>query len=213
MPKRPPSSLDAAAGCAREDLLTGVREAYAALPGYARFVEDWPRDGVRGAPCGERRGVGLSVLKYLGAAIETMRAHATGLAAALERAAPKLCWRQTYGPGEIGADFLDNYGWAELVGLRGILRSERLACGILLLGPHTSYPRHRHPAEELYLPLSGTAAWQRGDEPWREISPGSAVHHRGDEPHAMRTMAEPLLAAYVWCGAGIGRKSRLDADG
>jgi len=30
--------------------------------------------------------------------------------------APSLAWRQTYGPDEVGAAFIENYGWAELFG-------------------------------------------------------------------------------------------------
>lgn len=181
------------------------------MHGYGRFIEDWPSDGALSAGSGDERGGGLAVLRWLSAAIDAIPASGADLADALRRAAPALYWRQTYQSGEIGADFLDNYGWTELVGRRGILPSGRLACGILLLGPYTSYPRHRHPAEELYLPLSGTAAWQRGDEDWRENSPGTAVHHRSDEPHAMRTFGQPLLALYAWCGRDIAQKSRLDA--
>ncbi len=199
-----------AAGAAADELLAAVRAACGALRAHARFIEDWPRDDAAGAARGGARPAGLAVGRWFGVARDGMRARDPGLAAALERAAPALCWRQTYKPGEIGADFLDNYGWTELVGPRGLRRSERMACGILLLGPHTNYPRHRHPAEELYLPLSGTALWQRGDEEWREMPPGSVVHHRSDEPHAMRCLAQPLLALYLWCGGGIDRKSRLD---
>ena len=35
--------------------------------------------------------------------------------------------------------------------------STTIAAGFLLLGPHTHYPRHSHAAEELYIPLAGTA--------------------------------------------------------
>ena len=89
------------------------------------------------------------------------------------------------------------------------LVSERLVCGFLLLGPQTLYPRHRHEAEEIYVPLSGTAAWQQGDGAWREKLPGAAIHHTSLEPHAMRTAQQPLLALYLWRGGGLTRSSRL----
>ena len=209
---RHPSSPEppAAAIPAEVYLLRRVREVFAALPEHGRFVEEWPPESASGAAAAGDGGGGLAVLRWLEAAIDAMPARSAGLADALRRAAPALFWRQTYQPGEIGGDFLDNYGWTELVGPRGMQQSEQIACGILLLGPHTRYPRHRHPAEEWYLPLSGTAAWQRGDEGWRERPPGTAIHHRRDEPHAMRTKEQPLLALYVWCGRDIAQKSRLD---
>ena len=47
-----------------------------------------------------------------------------------------------------------------------------LAVGVLLLGPATHYPLHRHPATEIYVPLN-TAEWWRDDGPWREEAPGA----------------------------------------
>ena len=35
-------------------------------------------------------------------------------------------------------------------------------------------------------------------EPWQERPPASVITHASMEPHAMRTGAEPLLAAYLW---------------
>jgi hypothetical protein len=134
-----------------------------------------------------------------------------GLVSAVRRAAPSLAWRQTYPEKELDAAFLDNYGWTEIIGGKGPLTGERIRCGFLLLGPATHYPRHHHDAEESYLPLSGTAAWQQGDEVWRHHPPGTLVHHAGNESHAMRTGADPLLALYLWRGAGLARNSQLDA--
>ena len=132
------------------------------------------------------------------------------LVAAVCQAARSLSWRQTYAAKDIDRVFLDNYAWSEILGANGPLASERLACGFLLLGPSTLYPRHRHEAEEIYLPLSGTASWQQGDAPWRERSPGTPIHHASNEPHAMRTDARPLLALYLWRSANLAQKARLD---
>jgi hypothetical protein len=110
---------------------------------------------------------------------------------------------------DLDSTFLDNYGWSEILGGSGPLASERIACGFLLLGPATHYPRHRHEAEEIYLPLSGTAAWQQGDAVWREHAPGTLIHHAGNEPHSMHTGAAALLALYLWRGH-LAQKARLD---
>jgi Dimethlysulfonioproprionate lyase len=109
-------------------------------------------------------------------------------------------WRQTYAVPDVSTAFLMNYGWSEIVGLRGELPSDRIACGFLLLGPSTYYARHSHAAEEIYVPLSGTALWQQAESPWREHLPGSVIHHDSNEPHAMRTQTQPLLALYLWHG-------------
>ncbi|MGB6308916.1 MAG: dimethylsulfonioproprionate lyase family protein [Steroidobacteraceae bacterium] len=187
-----------------EQLLEAARE-----PTLAAFLADWPRTSRERA----LEASALPVLCWLPQIALDPAAFGPGLVAELCRAAPTLAWRQTYTAGELDAAFLDNYGWSEIVGGTGPLASERIACGFLMLGPATHYPRHRHDAEEIYLPLSGTAAWQQGDTVWREHSPGTLIHHAGGEPHSMRTGASPLLALYLWRGANLAQKARLDAVG
>jgi quercetin dioxygenase-like cupin family protein len=126
------------------------------------------------------------------------------------RAAPTLSWHQTYQQPAVPAQFLANYGYTELAGLSGPIPSQHLACGFLLLGPKTSYPRHRHEAEEIYIPLAGSAQWQHGTNPWQEEVPGTVIHHVSDEPHAMRTGEQPMLALYLWRSNDLNQKSRLD---
>jgi mannose-6-phosphate isomerase-like protein (cupin superfamily) len=119
----------------------------------------------------------------------------------------RLTWSQTYRAEDFGADFLDRYGWTELIGARGPVASETLACGFLLLGPEVEYPDHYHVAEELYIALSGTALWRCGPGAWRAQPPGAILHHPPNMPHAMRTSREPLLALYLWCGGDLTQKS------
>jgi hypothetical protein len=118
-------------------------------------------------------------------------------------------WRQTYAAGDVGDAFLRNYGYAEIVGMKSI-PSRRIACGFLILGPSTLYPRHRHDPEEIYVPLRGTARWEQSDAVWRERRPGAVIHHASDEPHSMQTGAEPLLALYIWRSEQLNQKARLD---
>jgi len=183
----------------------------------AVFLSAWPRPqrmpAAGGASSGAWREVrpnSLPVLHWLQAASADAPPFSAALAAALVQAAPFLCWRQSYTAQECDAGFLENYGWTELIGLRGALASERLACGFLLLAPETAYPRHRHEAAELYLPLAGAACWQQGDGVWRRRQPGTPIVHRGNEPHAMRTGERPLLALYLWRGVELARQARFE---
>jgi hypothetical protein len=175
-------------------------------PVLAPFLADWPQStegrAVHACP--------LPVLRWLPEIAGDGAAFGNEMVAAVCRAAPSLAWRQTYTAADLDMAFLDNYGWSEILGANGPWASERIACGFLILGPSTLYPRHRHEAEEVYLPLSGTAAWQQGDAVWRERPPGTPIHHASDEPHAMRTGASPLLALYLWRGANLAQKARLD---
>jgi mannose-6-phosphate isomerase-like protein (cupin superfamily) len=151
----------------------------------------------------------LPVLAWL-PALPALAAPDTGrLVELLVEAASSLAWRRTYAAGEVSPAFLARYGWAELLGPYGPLASHRLRLGFLLLGPDTLYRPHAHAAEELYLVLAGTAAWQHGQEPWQDRPPGTAIHHPPRLPHATRTAAEPLLALYLWWGADLNVHARL----
>jgi hypothetical protein len=178
-------------------------------PSFAPFLADWPPSYVHRAADSHA----LPVLRWLPHMTGDTPAFARDLVAAVSHTAPSLCWRQTYTVSDLDAAFLDNYGWSEILGGTGPLASERLACGFLILGPSTYYPRHRHEAEEIYVPLSGTADWQQGDAVWRERAPGTPIHHARDEPHAMRTGECPLLALYVWRSANLAQSARLDSSG
>jgi len=184
-----------------KDLLESLRQ-----PALAPFLTDWPRRPKSRAVAASY----LPVLRWLPDIAGNATAFGVDLVTDLCRAAPSLAWRQTYTEKDLDSVFLENYGWSEILGGNGPLASRRIACGFLILGPSTHYPRHRHEAEEVYLPLSGTAAWQQGDAVWRQRSPGTPIYHASDEPHAMRTGASPMLALYLWRSADLAQKARLD---
>lgn len=186
------------------ELAAGLRAAFAAA-GAGDALAGWPELRVT-------RDVAPAVLPVcgvLGEAAAGAPARFAALVAGLRDGAVALRWGQTYGAGDFGADFLRGYGWTELIGLRGPIASEAVAVGLLLLGPGVDYPPHAHEAEEVYLPLSGTALWMRGDAPHAPVAPGVAIRHPSWMPHAMRTGAEPLVAAYVWRGGDLAAKSRI----
>jgi quercetin dioxygenase-like cupin family protein len=115
---------------------------------------------------------------------------------------PHLRWVQN--PNYVAAppspDFLENYGYVVLAGPGGLVPTDSLAMGILLLGPRTHYPTHRHPAVEIYVVAAGEAEWRKGKSSWRREPPGGVIRHETMMPHATRTLEEPLLAVYVWRG-------------
>jgi hypothetical protein len=185
-------------------------------PPLAPFLAEWPRP--ESLPTSDAADLGapraalpsLPVLHWLPRIACAEDVCDAELITALCQAAPLLEWRQTYTAEEVTVEFLQNYAWCEILGPKALKSSLRIACGFLLLGPDTLYPRHRHAAEEIYLPLSGTAQWQQGDENWRRRAPGALIHHPSEEPHAMRTADAPLLALYLWRGADLSQHARLD---
>ena len=190
-----------------KDLADLAHGLLGATPGGRAFLADWPT-AVSDRPVAPSRLPVTRELPRLGG----LASPATrGIVERLVGAAERLAWRQTYGPEDFGAAFLERYGWTEFIGRRGPIASDTLACGVLLLGAATDYPSHAHAAEEVYVPLAGTALWQRGTEPFTARMPGEAIHHPSWTPHAMRTTAEPLLALYVWRGGDLAAKSTIMA--
>ena len=121
-----------------------------------------------------------------------------------------LAWGQTYSAQDFGDRFLEKYGWSEFIGLRGPIACERMACGVLFLGPQIEYPRHSHEAEEVYVPLTGQALWQCGDQDWTDRTAGRPIYHASRVWHAMQTESVPLLALYLWRGGNLMQKSRIE---
>ena len=180
-------------------------------PSLAPFLADWPDlSDPRAAGSAIREGESdtLPVLRCLPDFAADEPDFGAALVADLRRSHRLLTWRQTYTAGEIGDAFLQNYAYAEIVGTKSI-PSRRIACGFLILGPFTLYPRHHHEAEEIYIPLRGTARWQQNDAVWRTRRPGAVIHHASGEPHSMETGAEPLLALYVWRSERLNQEARL----
>src|SRR5260221_5769182 len=145
-------------------------------PSLVPFLVDWPDlSGSRAVASGVQvpeldSASTLPVLRCLPDFAADQSGFGASLVADLCRNHHLLMWRQTYAACDVGDAFLRNYGYAEIVGTKSI-PSRRIACGFLILGPSTLYPRHRHEAEEIYIPLRGTARWEQSDAVWRERRP------------------------------------------
>jgi hypothetical protein len=170
------------------------------------FLADWPP-----AKCRTRSvaPLVLPVLSWMPEAVAAAHQQAAFLVKMLASMANQIAWGQTYSTENFGFGFLKKYGWTELIGLRGPIASERMACGFLFLGPEIEYPRHSHEAEEVYVPLTEPMYWMRGNEDWELRAPCRPIFHASRMPHAMRTESVPLLALYLWHGGNLVEKSSL----
>jgi hypothetical protein len=177
----------------------------AALPGPP-FVHQPPTGDVE-----------LPVCRFWPACLETdaTETPAARVAAALRQLTPHLRWRQNpnYRQAPPSDDFLANYGYAELCGSYGMVDA-KIRYGVLVLGPDTCYPPHRHPAEEIYIPL-GRGSWQRGEadvaaDNWVEQPVGAFIHHPPFVPHATRGLDHALAALYLWRG-DLATEAKLDS--
>jgi len=152
----------------------------------------------------------LRVVSCMHAVVQATNAEAASIVNGFGASAQYLQWGQTYVAEDFGAAFREKYGWAEMIGQRGPIASDHIACGFLLLAPDTEYPSHRHAAEEVYLPLTGPTFWKMGDDGWENRLIGLPIYHRPWLTHAMRTESVPLLALYLWRGGNLVQKSRID---
>jgi hypothetical protein len=158
---------------------------------------------------------GLPVCRYWAPALEMSAGQEplAGMVHALQALGPWLAWVQNpnYRRSPPSADFLDRYGYAVIAGPSNgppaLVGHGALALGVLLLGPRTHYPQHRHPAVELYLPLNA-GEWWRGAGPWRSEPAGAVIHHGSGVAHATRSGEAPLLAIYLWSG-DLGTHAQL----
>ncbi|MEQ8603310.1 MAG: dimethylsulfonioproprionate lyase family protein [Marivibrio sp.] len=114
----------------------------------------------------------------------------------------RLIWRRP-AASELGWAVAGKVAWAEIVGPTAPVPCDRLRIGLHLQGPRTLYPWHVHRAAELYLTLAGAAWWGRGGAiEGKPEGPGALRRHASEEAHAIETRPQPLLALYVWRGAG-----------
>jgi len=170
------------------------------------FLADWPPAGFQTRSIVSQA---LPVLSWLPSAVMAAGKKEAFIVNKLASLANHMAWGQTYSAEDFGVGFLEKYGWTELIGQRGPISSNRIACGFLFLGPQIEYPRHSHEAEEVYLPLTGPTLWQQGHQAWVRRAPGLPIYHAPGVPHAMRTETASLLALYLWRGANLTEKSKI----
>ena len=127
----------------------------------------------------------------------------TALGAAIARAAHLFRWRQNpnYSAANMGAAFMAGYGYVEFAGPKeALFRAPDIRVGLLLLAPHVHYPAHAHPAEEIDHPLTDAGLWRCGQENWRTVPAGNAIHHPPMIVHETKAADSTLLALYCWRG-------------
>ncbi len=139
------------------------------------------------------------VTDHLDATLALVDQQESLLGAALRPLAPYLPWRYSYEPRDDAAGLENNMAWAELIGPIAPRVSRKVCFGLTLIGPHTTYPLHHHPAVEVYSVVVGNATWTLEGQSTIH-PPGTVILHPRNALHAMKTHDEPLLAIYSWTG-------------
>jgi quercetin dioxygenase-like cupin family protein len=143
----------------------------------------------------------LPVCLHLEMALQHLRRQPgpiSALANAFAAIEPLLSWKVRAGAETHGEQFLNNHANATIVGSEGLETRSDVWIGVSLLAPHTRYPDHRHPPEEIYVVLS-EGQWRQGSGPWHEPGIGGLVYNPPNVVHAMRSAKRPLLALwFLW---------------
>ncbi|HKJ51897.1 MAG TPA: dimethylsulfonioproprionate lyase family protein [Gammaproteobacteria bacterium] len=175
-------------------------------PDVARFGDamthwgdDWRAVGAQYLPAAE----------LLSAALADAAEETYDLLALFERHRRELRWEQSYRREDalVPEEMLDGYGFAEIIGQRGPFVSERIRAGIGVWGPGIVYPLHRHRAEEVYIPLAGTAEFVVGETAETTRTVGDVVHVDSGRAHGFRTTDRSLVVYYLWQAGDLRQTS------
>ncbi len=119
---------------------------------------------------------------------------------ALIAAAPLGQWRDTYRDTPIGAELHAHFGTYEVLGRDAPFAADAMRGFVIYQAPGYHYPMHHHPAEELYLVLSGQAEFHIDGQGSTILRPGDTAYHDSNQPHALTTHGSPVIAYVLWRG-------------
>ena len=167
-----------------------VYQSHPATSGFAPFPQDVARQLVEPFHCDcadiFRQETELVSDKY------------PALQAAIHAAGPIAQWRETYKETEIGDDFMRRFGCYCIIGEGGPFWSETLWAWMVYMPTGLYYPWHNHPAEEMYLVVSGSAVFRREGCADEALGAGDTWMHTSNQRHAMETTDKPVLCLVFW---------------
>ena len=117
---------------------------------------------------------------------------------AIRAASDAVHWRQTYKDTDIGDDFMGQFACYCIIGENAPFMSAAIRLFMVYMPPHFYYPWHHHPAEEMYVVVSGTGVFKRKDCPDERLTEGEISFHQSNQPHAMETLDDPVLCLVAW---------------
>ena len=115
----------------------------------------------------------------------------------------ELKWNTTYSENEVSSDFLERYGWFDLIGPNGpfFVNDTRIMIGYW--GENLDYQMHWHEAEEAYEPLAGCALFWSEHNGKKIAGVDNIVIHKSNEKHWTKMTNGFLLTLAIWKGADL----------
>ncbi len=131
------------------------------------------------------------------------------LADLIKAHAPLLNWQHSYTEAQVGAAFLANYGWFNLVSPEGPFVHETRRISVGYWGQGLTYPQHSHAPEEIYMFLAGRARVSTQGRAPVDATASTLIHHPPHLPHGMTLPTSGVLAMAVWRGTDLLKPSHM----
>ena len=107
-------------------------------------------------------------------------------------------WENGYTEKDVNKNFLNNYGFFELIGPTGHFKTFEMALYVNYLDKKSFYPLHNHEAEELYFIISGEAKFENNNGDYEILTSNKTRFHKSFEPHAITTNNKQILSLVIW---------------
>ena len=112
--------------------------------------------------------------------------------------APHVNWNNGYSEDQTSKEFLDKYGFFELIGPTGHFVTTDMALYVNYLDKNSYYPWHNHEAEELYFIVSGEAKFESESEKPKILKSTDIRFHKSYEAHRITTTNKNILSFVIW---------------
>ena len=129
--------------------------------------------------------------------------HYQQLTGLIQKTAPQMCWRDIYtapqdARNKQAYEFSKRLGCYSLIGNDAPFASHYLRLFMVYMPANLHYPRHSHPAEEIYLVLSGNAVFKRKGYDDEHLGEGQTMFHQSELAHAIETSDKPMVSLVAW---------------
>ena len=116
----------------------------------------------------------------------------------ISKLAPNVNWNNGYSEDQTSKEFLDKYGFFELIGPTGHFVTTDMALYVNYLDKNSYYPWHNHEAEELYFIVSGEAKFESESEKPKILKSTDIRFHKSYDAHRITTTNKNILSFVIW---------------
>jgi hypothetical protein len=196
---------------AQWDLLSACLAYLRLRPDLGSFAEPIAQLGLDAFETKFREPNSIPVESNLNAFASCTNETTNDLMSAILAASSDMVWNQTYSKEEVGADFLENYGWCDVISPEGPFFTDcnrRLMIGVW--GQGLDYQAHWHDPAEVYVPIVGSATFWTQNTGHHIAGIGDAVFHTSNEKHATNFDQSPFIALILWQADDLSARLQIE---